>query len=60
MRLSRLINLVGASCTAVVLVIELSTKVAHGVWIAILAMIALFTMMKAIRRHYDAVAAEAY
>ena len=58
MRISRLINTLGAVCTAVVLVIVLYTKVAHGAWIAILAMIALFAMMKAIRRHYDAVAAE--
>ena len=40
------------------LVIVLYTKIAHGAWLAILAMIALFAMMKAIRRHYDAVAAE--
>ena len=58
MRISRLINALGALCTAVVLVIVLYTKLAHGAWLAILAMIALFAMMKAIRRHYDAVAAE--
>ena len=58
MRISRLINTLGAVCTAVVLVIVLYTKIAHGAWLAILAMIALFAMMKAIRRHYDAVAAE--
>jgi amino acid transporter len=58
MRVSRAINLVGAVCTAVVLVIVLYTKVAHGAWIAILAMMVLFGVMKVIRRHYDAVSAE--
>ena len=58
MRLSRIINLVGATSTAVVLVIVLYTKVVHGAWLAILAMIALFALMKAIHRHYTAVAAE--
>jgi amino acid transporter len=58
MRVSRLINLVGAASTAVVLVIVLYTKVVHGAWIAILAMAAIFTMMKTIRGHYRSVAAE--
>jgi hypothetical protein len=58
MRLSRAINLVGAACTAVVLVIVLYTKVAHGAWLAILAMIIIFAMMKAIRGHYDAITRE--
>ena len=58
MRLSRAVNLVGAVCTAVVLVIVLYTKVAHGAWIAILAMMVLFGVMKVIRRHYDTVSAE--
>jgi amino acid transporter len=58
MRISRAINLVGAISTAVVLVIVLFTKIAHGAWLAILAMITLFAIMKAIRRHYDTVAAE--
>src|SRR5204862_6481681 len=58
LRLSRTINLVGAVATAVVLVIVLSTKVQHGAWLAILAMITLFVLMKAIRRHYDAISAE--
>jgi hypothetical protein len=58
MRVSRIINLIGAASTAVVLVIVLYTKVVHGAWIAILAMIALFAVMKTIHRHYTAVAAE--
>jgi amino acid transporter len=58
MRLSRAINIVGATATALVLVVVLATKVVQGAWIAILAMVLIFTMMKFIRRHYDAVAAE--
>jgi amino acid transporter len=58
MRLSRLINLVGAGATAVVLLIVIYTKVVQGAWIAILAMIAIFTMMKSISRHYRTVTEE--
>jgi hypothetical protein len=58
MRLSRVINMVGAVSTAVVLLIVIYTKVAQGAWIAINAMIAIFAMMKSISRHYQAVARE--
>jgi amino acid transporter len=58
MRTSRVINFVGTVSTAVVLVVVLYTKVVHGAWIAILAMIFLFMLMRGIRRHYDAVSAE--
>ena len=58
MVLSRAINFTGAIVTAVVLVIVLYTKVAHGAWIAILAMVGLFAMMKGISRHYRAVSHE--
>ena len=58
LRRSRAINLVGALLTFVVLVVVVLTKVEHGAWIAILAMLLLFIMMKGIRRHYDAIAQE--
>jgi amino acid transporter len=58
LRRSRAINLVGALLTFVVLVVVVLTKVEHGAWIAIIAMLLLFLMMKAIRRHYDTVADE--
>jgi amino acid transporter len=58
MRVSRLINVVGAAATAVVLIVVLATKVAEGAWIAILAMALIFAMMKGIRRHYDAISRE--
>ena len=57
MRVSRGINLVGAASTGVVLVIVLYTKIAHA-WIAIVAMVVIFVLMKAIRGHYDSVAVE--
>jgi amino acid transporter len=55
---SRAINLTGAIFTAVVLVVVVITKVEHGAWIAILGMLVLFVMMKAVRKHYDLVADE--
>ncbi|MDT4945609.1 MAG: hypothetical protein QOH14_2342 [Pseudonocardiales bacterium] len=58
MRLSRLINLVGAISTAVVLLIVIYTKVAQGAWIAIVAMVVIFAMMKSISRHYKSVTEE--
>jgi hypothetical protein len=55
---SRMINTFGLGMTAVVFVIILVTKFLAGAWIAILAMCCFFTIMKAIRRHYDNVALE--
>jgi amino acid transporter len=57
-RVSRVINITGTGATGVVLLIVLYTKVVHGAWIAILAMIAIFAVMKGIRRHYAQVSAE--
>jgi amino acid transporter len=58
MRLSRAMNLTGVVATAVVLGIVLFTKVVQGAWLAILAMMMLFAMMKGISRHYKAIAVE--
>jgi amino acid transporter len=55
---SRVINAVGFAMTGVVLVIVLITKFALGAWIAILAMAAVFVLMRGIRKHYDRVAEE--
>jgi hypothetical protein len=57
-RVSRAVNLAGGISTAVVLLIVLYTKVVHGAWLAIVAMVMMFLLMKGIRRHYDAVAGE--
>ena len=55
---SRVINAVGLTFTAVVLVIVLITKFLAGAWITILAMIMFFVIMRSIRRHYDNVSLE--
>jgi hypothetical protein len=55
---SRAINTFGLGMTAIVFVIVLVTKFLAGAWIAILAMVAFFLMMKGIRRHYDNVGQE--
>lgn len=52
---SRVINAIGFGMTATVLLIVLLTKFTHGAWIAILAMIIVFIVMRAIRKHYDTV-----
>jgi amino acid transporter len=58
MKRARMINAFGAAVTGVVLVVVLFTKFTHGAFIACIAMLVLYAMMKAIRRHYDRVAAE--
>ncbi|HEX9178429.1 MAG TPA: APC family permease [Mycobacterium sp.] len=58
MQRSRVINTIGFICTGTVLVIVVLTKFMAGAWIAILAMSALFVLMKMIRRHYDSVTRE--
>jgi amino acid transporter len=58
MQRSRVINAVGFTVTGTVLVVVLITKFTHGAWIAILAMVVLFLVMRTIRRHYDMVSKE--
>ncbi|GAB7003872.1 APC family permease [Nocardioides sp. AN3] len=58
MHRSRLINTFGLGMTAVVFVIVLLTKFLAGAWIAILAMVFFFAIMRGIRKHYDRVEAE--
>jgi hypothetical protein len=55
---SRIINAVGLTATGTVLVVVVVTKFLAGAWIAILAMGALFVIMKLIHKHYDTVARE--
>jgi amino acid transporter len=57
-RRSQAINAIGATFTAIVLIIVLITKFSHGAWIVTIAMPLLFVTMQGIRRHYDRVAAE--
>ncbi|MGB3773222.1 MAG: APC family permease [Rhodococcus sp. (in: high G+C Gram-positive bacteria)] len=58
MKRSRVVNGIGLAMTGAVLVIVLVTKFLAGAWIAIVAMVAIFGMMKLIRKHYDSVATE--
>jgi amino acid transporter len=58
MRRAQVINLVGAICTAVVLVVVFATKIEHGAWLAVAAMIVLFFLMRGINRYYARVSAE--
>ena len=58
MQRSRAVNAVGLTMTGTVLVVVLLSKFAQGAYIAILAMAAMFGLMKGIRRHYARVAAE--
>jgi amino acid transporter len=58
MKRSRAINAFGAVMTGAVLVVVLITKFLAGAWIAIAAMVVIYGVMRSIRRHYDAVAAE--
>jgi len=55
---SRVINGLGAVTTALVLVIVLITKFTQGAWLAVVAAVLLWLMMRGIRRHYDAVSSE--
>ncbi|MFC4126786.1 APC family permease [Nocardia rhizosphaerae] len=58
MKRSRVINAIGLSATGIVLVIVIVTKFFAGAWIAILTMVAIFAVMKLIRKHYDSVSRE--
>jgi len=58
MQRARIINTVGLTFTAVVLVVVLVTKFLEGAWITILAMLTFFVIMRGIRKHYDNVEIE--
>lgn len=58
MRRSRLVNAVGFVSTFTVLLIVLVTKFVHGAYLVVIAMPALYFLMRAIRQHYDKVAVE--
>ena len=55
---SRLINTFGLAMTASVFVVVLLTKFLAGAWIAILAMIVFYAILRSIRKHYDRVEEE--
>ncbi|GAA3534358.1 APC family permease [Aeromicrobium panaciterrae] len=55
---SRIVNSIGLGMTATVLVIVLITKFLAGAWIAIVAMVLVFMLMRGIGRHYARVSTE--
>nr|WP_206323108.1 APC family permease [Streptomyces sp. HNM0575] len=55
---ARAVNAVGASITGVVLVVVLFTKFLEGAYLAVLAAVLLWLMMRGIRRHYDSTSDE--
>jgi amino acid transporter len=55
---SRVINSFGLAMTASVFVVVLLTKFLAGAWIAILAMVVFFAILRSIRKHYDRVEEE--
>ncbi|MCU1587364.1 MAG: hypothetical protein JWN31_857, partial [Frankiales bacterium] len=57
-RRSQAINGTGAVVTGLVLLIVVRYKFLGGAYLAIAAMVGLFALMRAIRRHYDAVSRE--
>ncbi|BFO17855.1 APC family permease [Streptomyces sp. KM77-8] len=57
-RVARVINVVGAVFTGLVLMVVLFTKFLDGAWLAVLAAGVLWLLMRAIRGHYDRTAAE--
>lgn len=57
-RVVRVVNAVGAVFTGLVLVVVLFTKFFEGAWLAVVAAGVLWLLMRAIRGHYDRIAAE--
>jgi len=58
LRRARLINGGGAVLTGIVLIVVLITKFTHGAYLVVIAMPALFLLMKTINRHYRRVGVE--
>jgi hypothetical protein len=58
MQVSRAINAVGAVLTGLVLVIVLATKFSNGAYLVVIAVPVLWVLMRAVAKHYAAVATE--
>ncbi len=58
MMINRLINGLGFVMVTTVLVVVLVSKLTHGAWIAVVAMVVLYIMMGLVRRHYLRVESE--
>jgi len=55
---SLIINLIGATATAVVLTVFIATKFVHGAWVVVVMIPLLVFMFHAIHRHYVSVATQ--
>lgn len=55
---ARLVNGLGTLMTGLVLVVVLATKFTHGAYLVVIAIPALYLLMRGIRRHYDRVRTE--
>jgi amino acid transporter len=55
---SQAINAVGTVLTALVLAVVFATKIVHGAWLAVAAMVVLFFLMRGINRYYGRIEAE--
>jgi Amino acid transporters len=55
---SLIINLIGATATAVVLTVFIATKFVHGAWVVVVMIPLLVFMFHAIHRHYISVATQ--
>jgi amino acid transporter len=58
MRRSRAIQGFGGVFTGLVLVVELVTKFTRGAWLAVLAILVFYSMMRAVNHHYERVSEE--
>lgn len=54
-QMSRVVNAVGAACTALVLVIVLVTKFTGGAYLVVIAVPLLWLLMREVSRHYERV-----
>ncbi len=57
-RVSALVNGLGATLTAVVLLVVAMTKFAEGAWITVLLIVLVMLQFRMVRRHYDQVAVQ--
>ena len=58
LRHKQALNALGAVATALVFVVVLVTKFAHGAWLVVVAAPILFLAMKAVSRHYEGLIAQ--
>ncbi|MFD5318233.1 APC family permease [Streptomyces sp. NPDC127098] len=58
MHRARALNAFGAGLCALVLAIVVLTKFTQGAWVSLVGMVLFYSLMTAIRRHYDQVAEE--